>query len=186
MVAITFDDGVDPAMTPKVLDVLKQYNARATFFLIGERAHLYPEIVARIAAEGHAIGNHSYYHKWNFPMQSTQRMVEEIALCSEAIEKITGTEVRLFRSPFGVTNPMVGKAIRKSGLKSIGWSIRSLDTIGQPTDKVKQRVIKRMRAGEIVLLHDNRVGADRLLEGILEEMGRMRLRSVTVDEWFRE
>lgn len=182
-VAITFDDGVDPLMTPKVLDVLRSHNAKATFFIIGKKACQYPEIVKQIANEGHAIGSHSYYHQGYFPMKSTAAMCKEIQMCSQILESITEVEVQLFRPPFGVTNPMVRRAVRQSGLTSIGWSIRSLDTMGGNKSRIFDRVTSKLKSGSIILLHDNLEGADTLLDAILTEVHKKGFKTVTINEF---
>ncbi len=184
VVAITFDDGVDPQITPMVLKVLDKYDAKATFFIIGAKAEMYPELVREIAQRGHSIGNHTMYHNWNFPMQRSESIYAEIAKCSEILEGIVGGKVKLFRPPFGVTNPLVANAIKRSGLTSIGWSIRSLDTLGQPLDKVEGRVVRQLSSGKVILLHDNRERADILLDNIMQHIVSMGLRCVTVDELF--
>lgn len=184
VVAITFDDGVDPLMTPKVLEVLRRYDAKATFFIIGEKAHRHPEIVRQIVNDGHTIGNHSYYHQGCFPIKSTSAICKEIDMCNQAIKSATGLEVQFFRPPFGVTNPMVGRAVRRSKLTSIGWSIRSFDTMGGDIKRISSRVIRRLKAGSVVLLHDNLDGADLLLESILIQMREKGLSAVTINQLF--
>ena len=183
-VAITFDDGPHPIITPKVLDTLKKYNAKATFFIIGENAQRYPEIVKRIADEGHNIGNHSFYHRSSFPMQKTSLIVNEIQMCSQVLTNITGNNIKLFRPPYGVTNPMIAKGVKKTKMISIGWSIRSLDTIGQSLEKVKQRVIRQLKGGDIILLHDNRNDAETLLENIIVEIYNKDFKTCTINELF--
>ncbi len=183
-VALTFDDGPDADMTPRALDLLREFNARATFFIIGEKASEYPDIVRRIVAEGHSIGIHSYSHKWNFPLRSAARIAEDIERCGKELEEITGERVRLFRPPFGVTNPMVGRAVRRTGVISVGWSIRSFDTIKGDRRKVARRVSRQLHDGAVVLLHDNRPGADELLESILCELKERGMRTRTIEELF--
>lgn len=183
-VAITFDDGVDPLMTPKVLEVLRRHDAKATFFIIGEKAHRHPEIVKQIVDQGHTIGNHSYYHQGYFPIKSTREICKEIDMCNQAIKSATGLEVKLFRPPFGVTNPMVGRAVRQSKLTSIGWSIRSLDTMGGGIERISGRVTSKLKAGSVVLLHDNLEGADSLLDTILTQMREKGLSAVTINKLF--
>ena len=183
-IALTFDDGVDADITPRVLDVLERHKAKATFFIIGEKAKLYPEIVAEIVKRGHSIGNHSYFHRGTFPLQTSKSIKDELVKCTEVLEKITKQKITLFRPPFGVTNPMIGKAVSGLKLTSIGWSIRSFDTMGHPLEKVAERVIKQIVAGKVILLHDNRTGADILVDKILIYAKKQRLHSVTVDELF--
>ncbi len=184
-VAITFDDGVDPHITPRILDMLDNYGAKATFFIIGEKAKSYPEVVRDIARRGHSIGNHSYYHRAGFPMQSSDKIYSEIARCNEVLGQILGIKPTLFRPPFGVTNPMISKAVKRSGLTSIGWSIRSLDTLGHPIEKVTKRVVSRISKGKVILLHDNRDKADILLENILQQIAQKGLNCVTINELFK-
>ncbi len=183
-VALTFDDGVDSVMTPKVLHILKRYDAKATFFIIGKKASDHPEIVRMIIDQGHSIGNHSYYHNWTFPMQSVQMAQHEIDACTQVLEKVSGVQVKLFRPPFGVTNPIVAKAIKRSGLVAIGWSIRSFDTMGLNVERVTKRIIRRLKAGRVILLHDNRPHADQLLEQLLLELQQRGLKSVGIEKLF--
>ena len=112
VVALTFDDGPDPEQTPRVLDTLREHGVRATFFLIGSKAELHPEIVRRMAAEGHAIGIHTWSHSPGFPMRRSGAMAADILRCRESLREITGVETDLFRPPYGVTNPMVARAAK--------------------------------------------------------------------------
>ncbi|MBD9235884.1 MAG: polysaccharide deacetylase family protein, partial [Alistipes onderdonkii] len=129
VVALTFDDGPDPEQTPRVLDTLREHGVRATFFLIGSKAELHPEIVRRMAAEGHAIGIHTWSHSPGFPMRRSGAMAADILRCRESLREITGVETDLFRPPYGVTNPMVARAVKRTRSRCVGWSIRSLDTL---------------------------------------------------------
>lgn len=183
-IAITYDDGIDPITTPKILDLLDKYHAKATFFVIGEKANKHPEILKDIASRGHNVGNHSYYHKWSFPLQTTNKIVFELKKCNFAIETELGRKTTLFRPPFGVTNPMIGRAVRRLGLTPIGWSIRSLDTMKEPIEKVRARVLKSLQAGAVILLHDNIDGAELLTEDILKASAKKGLKSVTINELF--
>ncbi len=184
-IAVTFDDGVDIQITPKVLDMLDNYGAKATFFIIGEKAEKYPELVEEIARRGHSIGNHSYYHKSSFPMQSSDKIYSEIVKCNEILMQVLGKTPILFRPPFGVTNSKIAAAVKRGGLTSIGWSIRSLDTRGYPIDKVTRRVVSQLSKGDVILLHDNREGADVLLEKILHHITHKGLKCVTINELFK-
>ncbi len=181
--AITFDDGVDEKITPLILDILKKHNAKATFFIIGEKAQKYQHIVKRIVEEGHQVGNHSFTHKWNFPIMSASAIYDEIMQCNSILEEITGVGTTLFRPPFGVTNPMVGRGVRRSGATAVGWSIRSFDTVGEHPDKVVKRIAKRIKNGEILLLHDNLPQAPVILEQVLEVLESRRLQTVTIEDF---
>lgn len=152
-VALTFDDG--PAeYTEAILDILKKEKVSATFFIIGKNIVGREVLLKRIQTEGHSIGNHSFNHGFNFDWQSAAKMQEEIALTNQAIESITGTPVTLFRPPYGVTNPNLGKALRNSNLKSIGWNLRSMDTVAKDEKKLIDKILSRVKAGNIILLHD--------------------------------
>ncbi len=185
-VALTFDDGVDEVLTPPLLDLLDRYGAKASFFIIGEKAKRYPHIVEMIHQRGHSIGNHSMHHKGSFPMQSSEAIYREIEECNAAIESIIGERVRYFRPPFGVTNPMVGSAVRRSGLCSVGWSVRSFDTMNHSVERVVSRVIGQIQGGDIVLMHDNREGVLDLVERILRYLESNNYRVVSIDELLKE
>lgn len=180
-VALTFDDGVDPVLTPQVLDILKKHRMHATFFVIGEKAAAHPELVRRMVAEGHSVGNHTYHHAGRFPLMSRADMIQEIQRCDEVLASV-GVSSRWFRPPFGVTNPPVAKAVRSTGMYSVGWSIRSLDTVGKPAEWVRHRINRRLKQGSIILLHDDRPDIVSLLEYILSDLSRKNLNSVSLDE----
>lgn len=169
VVALTFDDGPDETTTEKVLDVLKKYNIQATFFLVGSKVEKHPDIVKRIYSEGHIVANHTYLHSGFFPLCSGLKVMDEITKCASAIQKNIGKKPKLFRPPFGVTNPIIGKVVRALELKAIGWSIRSLDTVrGKTREEIARKVQKNLHPGAIILLHDRCSKADELLENIIE------------------
>lgn len=186
VVALTFDDGPDPEQTPRVLDTLRAHGVRATFFLIGSKAELHPEIVRRMAAEGHAIGIHTWSHTPGFPMLRSGAMAADILRCRESLREITGVETDLFRPPYGVTNPMVARAVKRTGSRCVGWSIRSLDTLRQRSrEAVARRIRRRLGDGKVILLHDDRPGAERLLAMVLNDLQRGGYRTATVCELFK-
>lgn len=167
IVYLTFDDGPDPIQTPKILEVLKEYGAVATFFCIGEKVENHPELVRRILEDGHRVGNHSYSHSRKFPIFSLNKMLSDLTLCDSALDKIDPNREKLFRPPFGVTNPTIAKAMIRKGYKSIGWSIRSLDTVKSQT-KVLLRIERQLKPGSILLLHDRLKASDELLIKVLK------------------
>ena len=168
LITLTFDDGPNKEMTPKVLDVLKENNIKATFFLIGKNVEQHPDIVKRIIDEGHIIANHTYSHSGIFPMSTGKQVDCELANCDEAIKKATGKSPALFRPPFGVTNPIIGRAVKKRGYRTIGWSIRSLDTVkSRSREDVCRGVVDKLHPGAIILLHDRCEKADELLREII-------------------
>ncbi|HSY62215.1 MAG TPA: polysaccharide deacetylase family protein, partial [Cytophaga sp.] len=128
---LTFDDGPHPQYTLQILDILKQYHATAIFFCIGKNITLYPELVKRIVAEGHIIANHSYNHSNMIGIYPTQKVITEIEQTEEAIIACTGSSLKLYRPPFGVTNPNIGRAVQALNMKVVGWSVRSFDTVSK-------------------------------------------------------
>ncbi len=163
-VALTFDDG-PAAYTAQILDCLDRENIQATFFLIGKNIAGNEPVLQRMKAAGHSIGNHSFDHGFNFDWQSAAKMQEEIERTNVAIETVTGTPVKLFRPPYGVTNPNLAKAIRNSSMKSIGWNLRSMDTVAKDPHTLLDKILKKVKSGDIILLHDRcAITADMLPE----------------------
>lgn len=150
----TFDDGPHPEYTPQILDVLKAYQVKACFFLIGSRAEQHPDLVRRIDAEGHKIGNHTWSHRVSDTFAGRKKYSEELRKTSELIASIIHQPVEWFRPPFGVTNPIIADAIKNQGLKVMGWSVRSFDTVTPDPNTIVARVIGQLSSNSIVLLHD--------------------------------
>lgn len=166
-VLLTFDDGPDPEITPQILKLLDDYNRKALFFLIGEKANKYPELVKEIYKRGHGIGNHSYTHEKWFDMRSSATMRKELEQANSVLENSIGEEIVYFRPPYGVTNPNLKKAVKETNLKSIGWSFRSLDTGNQSAAQISQNIEKEIKGGEILLFHDDRAKAVEILKDSL-------------------
>lgn len=146
-VALTFDDGPHPVVTPQVLDILRAHGARATFFLIGKWVERHPEIARRIVAEGHGVGNHSYSHSymhWAFP---PARLAEDVGRAQQAIERACGVSCRWFRAPVGLKSCFLRRALAGQGLQLVSWSARPG---------------REIQPGAILLLHD---GHDRKPQG---------------------
>ena len=152
-IAITFDDGPNAQYTPALLDFLASQNLRATFFCVGENILDNNQLLKRMINEGHIIGNHSYSHSTMFDFKLPSRMIEEISTTNDKIFEMTGRIPRFFRPPFGITNPFVAKAVKMLKMESIGWSLRSLDTI-KDKSKVISRIMRKVQPGDIILLHD--------------------------------
>ena len=167
-IALTFDDGPDPETTPAILSILKEAKIKATFFVIGKKAELYPELVRQIDEEGHIVANHSYSHSWGIGFFSTNRLSADMAKCNEVVKLAIGKTPLLFRPPFGVTNPRYSGALKTNGLLSIGWSIRSMDTQAKNKYQVIDKVMSKLKKGNIVLLHDNLPVTVAALEDIIE------------------
>lgn len=183
VVSLTFDDGPDCDMTPRVLDILKQYDVKATFFLIGNKVKANPDIVSRMCQEGHLVANHTYSHLATFPLSSSNRVKQEIEETNNAIYSAVGKVSHLFRPPFGVTNPIIGKVVKQKGLTTIGWSIRSLDTIAKRSrNEVCEKVVGSLHPGAIILLHDVCPNADKLLSQLIPMIQEQGYRIVSLDE----
>ncbi|ASW75624.1 polysaccharide deacetylase [Chryseobacterium piperi] len=179
-VALTFDDG-PTALTPQFLDLLQEHQIKATFFCIGKQIEQYPETFKRILAEGHTIGNHTYSHSQSTGFLSTSKMTDEIQKCDDVILSVGNTATTLYRPPFGVTNPSIAKAIKRTGKKSIGWNVRSLDTVIDDEKKVYKRIIRRMKPGSIILLHDTSEKTYRVLVDLLHFLKDKKYSTFTVD-----
>ncbi|HMN33713.1 MAG TPA: polysaccharide deacetylase family protein [Chitinophagaceae bacterium] len=153
-ICLTFDDGIHRINTPKTLQILKEKNVKAHFFLIGKNIIGNEDILREMQHEQHVIGNHSYYHHWNFDLQSSEQMLSEIIHTNQLIEKTIKQKITLFRPPYGVTNPNLSKAIQQSNLKSMGWNLRSMDTTAKSKEKLLQKLIRKTKPNCIVLLHE--------------------------------
>lgn len=178
-VALTFDDG-PTEFTPKFLDLLKEHQVKATFFCIGKQIEKYPETFQRIIAEGHTIGNHTLSHSNSTGFLSTSKMVVEIEDCDEVMNKVGNLKTDLYRPPFGVTNPSIAKAIKQTHKKSIGWNVRSLDTIIDDEKKIYKRITKGLKKGSIILLHDTSEKTYRVLIDLLVFLEREKYSTFTI------
>jgi peptidoglycan/xylan/chitin deacetylase (PgdA/CDA1 family) len=154
LIALTFDDG--PAeQTARILDILKAQDVQAAFFSIGKRVNDNIEIVKRWHAEDHVVGNHSFNHGFNFDWLPTSKMLAEINATNDVVEKTIGKTPKLFRPPYGVTNPNLARALSKSGMHSIGWNVRSFDTKAKKPEVLLDSILKKLKGGDIILLHDS-------------------------------
>ncbi len=155
-IMLTFDDGIHPEWTPNVLDILKAHQIKAMFFVIGKNIDGNEKVLKRLLEEGHTLGNHSFTHDRWFDMKSTKEMLHDLEQMNEAAQQVLGDKWRpvYFRPPYGVTNPNLAKAIRQSGMISVGWNVRSMDTIAKSKEQLLEKLKKMTRPGAIVLLHD--------------------------------
>ncbi len=165
---LSFDDGPDPVLTPRILKVLDDFNIKALFFCIGSKIKDNPELVREMIARGHVVGIHSTHHNWKFTFAGRMRVKSDLSATARLLEEITGLAPLLFRPPFGVTNPNIAGAVRDLGLLTIGWSVRSLDTVLAPR-RVKARVLKRLSPGKVILFHDNRENLSDILTCLIRE-----------------
>jgi peptidoglycan-N-acetylglucosamine deacetylase len=151
-IALTFDDGPAAVFTEQVLDVLRDRNVKATFFLCGKNVERYPEIARRIKAEGHAIGNHTYSHPFLY-LKSQLFMGDEIDRAQNAIEKVTGGRPAIFRPPYGARWLGIYPVLRQRGLTLVNWSDTGYDW-KYGADRIVSETLKRLKPGSIILLHD--------------------------------
>ena len=185
-VALTFDDGPVPGKTEVILEILERYNVPASFFCIGNRVKEHPQIVSKIHAKGHVVGNHSYWHGKLFDLQMPSAIAKELDDTSQIIFETLGVKPEFFRPPYGVTNPMVASAIRQGGYKTIGWSVRSLDTVINDSEKLFSKVTAPLKGGDIVLFHDFSDATIQMLPKFIEYIQKSGLRIVRVDELLNE
>ena len=153
-VALTFDDGPDPEVTPRVLDMLDAHGARATFFVIGRRAARHPALLREMRARGHAIGNHTHRHPAGFAAFGPWRMRREITEAGGAIADALGERPTLFRAPMGLRNPLLDPVLAAEGLRLVSWTRRGYDTRRQPPERVLARLADGLAPRDILLLHD--------------------------------
>lgn len=182
-IAITFDDGPSK-FTSEILDILKEANAKATFFCIGKHIEEQPELVRRILDEGHAVGNHTYSHSTSLPFFSRKRISNELRKTSSLISNLSQKPVSLFRPPFGVTNPAIVKAAKENKLEIIGWNLRSLDGTKKNSEQILQRILPRIEAGTVLLLHDTRPDSGAMLREVLRVVRSKKLKPVIVNQQF--
>jgi len=153
-IALTFDDGPDPEVTPRVLDILDAHRVRATFFCIAGNAARHPELCREIARRGHAVENHSREHPMNFAMRGLGGMRREIAAAQSDLAALTGRVPRFFRPPAGLRSPLLDPVLHDLGLRLVSWTRRGFDTRMPDVDLVFARLGEGLAAGDILLLHD--------------------------------
>lgn len=183
-VALTFDDG-PVANTLKILEVLDKYNVKASFFCIGENIEKNPEIFKMILQQGHFVGNHTYSHTRKMGFLSTGKILEEIEKCDEVCRRVGGVKPFTFRPPFGIINPKIQRALEKTGHTVIGWNIRSYDAIIKSEKIILKRIIKKVKAGDVILLHDTQENSSEILEQLLLFLQNNNYHPVRVDNLFR-
>jgi len=176
-VALTFDDGPSPLDTPRVLDILREKNVKATFFVVGERAEQQPEIVRRACREGHLVANHTWSHPSLFCFLTPARLRSEIERGEASIQKISGSRPRYFRSPVGLRHPLLGLYLREAGLEYISWRLRTYDTILWKSGDLASRILDNVTSGDIILMHDRRAsGADVMVNALPGVIDKLRSR----------
>jgi peptidoglycan-N-acetylglucosamine deacetylase len=184
-IALTFDDGPDPDVTPKVLDILDSHQAKASFFVIGDKAAAHPELVREIVKRGHSIENHSRKHSHVFGFFAWTALRKDIGAAQDIIAGITGRPPTFFRSPMGIRNPLLDPVIARLGLRYITWTRRGFDTVAHDPAVVLKRLTRDLSAGDILLLHDRRTSGQRamvleVLPALLDRIAAAGLKPVSL------
>jgi peptidoglycan-N-acetylglucosamine deacetylase len=167
-IAISFDDGPAREFTPHILEILKEENVPAAFFCIGKRIAQNESLLKMIHEAGHIIGNHSYSHATWFDLFSAEKMYQDLKAMDAAMLKAIGVKPKLFRPPYGVTNPNLKKAVMKGNYIPVGWSIRSLDTVITDERRLLLKVTKALKPGAVILFHDTCRAIPSILPAFIE------------------
>jgi peptidoglycan/xylan/chitin deacetylase (PgdA/CDA1 family) len=164
-IALTFDDGPHPVHTAPLLDALAELGAPATFFVVGRGVDAHPDLVARIAREGHEIGNHTYAHRY-LPLSRSRRVADELCATDRAVERAAGVVPALARPPWGGRSPRNVRVFQRLRKRLVLWDVNSFDWKGKPAAEVVERVLDRARSGSIILMHEARDGGEVTIEAV--------------------
>src|ERR1035437_141291 len=163
-IALTIDDGPDPTVTPQVMDILDRFAVHATFFCVGEKAMQHPDLCREIVHRGHAVENHSQHHRRDFSLLGYSGFLREVQAAQDTLTTITGQRPLFFRAPAGLRNPILDATLSRLELRLASWSTRAFDTRVGDAGNVKNGLLRGLRAGAILLLHDG--NAARTPDGI--------------------
>lgn len=159
-IALTIDDGPDPEVTPRILELLERAGAKATFFCIGERACRHPELIREIVQAGHAVENHTHHHSPLFWFYGIGRLRREIELAQTHLTALALRPPRFFRAPAGLRSPLLDPVLQRLGLQLVSWTRRGYDTREQQPRMVAERLTRGLVAGNILLVHDGNAARD--------------------------
>ncbi|HSF48710.1 MAG TPA: polysaccharide deacetylase family protein [Burkholderiales bacterium] len=187
-IALTFDDGPHPAVTPRVLDLLDHYHAKATFFCVGIRAATHLDITQEIARRGHIVENHTQRHPGFFAAYGMRRLRREIEAAQETLQAICGRAPRFLRAPAGFRNPLLDPVLTDLELTYVSWTRRGFDTVDRDPRRVLQRLTHKLSAGDVLVLHDGSAARTRdgvplvlsVLPPLLERLQTQRLTPVSL------
>lgn len=185
VVALTFNNGPTPQITPGILEVLAARKVHATFFCIGERVNLHHELAKQIHAEGHAVENHTFQHSVFFNLYSGKRIRADLARCQTAIERVTGRAPVFFRPSYGMTSRRLFHVTQELGLRVAGCSIRGGDRRHLTPEKVVSLIFEQIRPGAVILLHDRGVRPNEsvaIVTQLLDRLEREGYQCVRLDE----
>ncbi len=192
-VALTFDDGPDPEITPAVLDLLEAHGARASFFCVARRAEEHPELAREIHERGHQVENHSYRHSHAFAFLGPAGLRMEIVRAQSTLERVVGRRPALFRAPAGIRSVWLDAVLTRLGLRLVSWTRRGFDTVSHDAPRIAGRLTRRLADGDIVLLHDGAPARDArgrsvvlsVLPRLLQELEAKGLGTIPVHEALR-
>ena len=153
-VALTFDDGPHPEYTPRVLETLDRFQAKASFFVIGKYLQRYGDLAAAASRGGHLVANHSFHHFRAMSFFSGEKIRQEVLRCQEEVEKWAGYRPRFYRQPAGFRNPRVFAILKELGMSLVGWQAHALDNLVNEPSVIARRIVKSVRPGGVILLHD--------------------------------
>jgi peptidoglycan/xylan/chitin deacetylase (PgdA/CDA1 family) len=184
--ALTFDDGPDPELTPRVLDVLDEYGARASFFCVGRLIEKHASLVREMVERGHRIENHTWSHPNSFAFLPPTGLATQISRTQSIIDQVTGRVPQYFRAPAGIRSPWLDPVLHRLQLRLVSWTRRGFDTVEKDPNRIKRRLVKNLAPADILLLHDggprysDRRGAVLLdvLVSVLDEIQREELEAV--------
>lgn len=182
LIAISFDDGPAASFTPAILDLLREKQTECIFFCIGKNIPGNENLLKRMVGEGHLIGNHSYSHHLLFDLFGADKMLADLRQMNTVTAAVTGMVPRFFRPPYGVTNPNLKKAVERGGFISIGWSIRSLDTVIRSERRLLKKVIRSLTPGAILLFHDTSQATVNILPELIRRTQEKGYRIVRLDK----
>jgi peptidoglycan/xylan/chitin deacetylase (PgdA/CDA1 family) len=193
-VSLCFDDGPDPEVTPRVLDLLERHQARASFFCVGRRAAAHPDLVKEIARRGHSVENHSQRHSHAFAFYGLRGLRREVDEAQSAIAGLTGRAPAYFRAPAGFRSPLLDPVLAARGLRYASWTRRGFDTVEKDPAAVLRRLTRGLEAGDMLLLHDGFAARTRagepvvlaVLPALLELLAQRGLKPVTLPAAFRD
>ena len=152
-IALSFDDGPHPRLTPRILSILEEYGIKATFFMVGENVGYYPEAARLVVEAGHEIGNHTFSHR-RFNRMDEAEMLREIHACEQAIASVTDSPVRFIRPPEGQMNEAVRRVIGGLNYRIILWDVDTRDWAHTPAEEIAGHILDTVQAGDIILMHD--------------------------------
>lgn len=181
-VALTFDDGPHSVHTPQILNVLKEEGVKAAFFCIGRHAEQHPELLQRMMAEGHIIGNHTYSHTHRFGLFSEEKVLEEMRWGKAVLKGIIGRTPKFFRPPFGVMNPKIARAVATERDIIIGWDLRSRDGVARSEKQILDRVIPRLDKATLLLFHDTNPHSAKVVRRVIHHLRKQGKEIVSLEQ----